>query len=304
MNPILSPIDKKSETILITEIPVDKIISDYKKIGYDVRRFFKDVTSVDIRQCTNTGYRFYYPFTIFGDEQFYIDIQNHADAYYPEGKWEHNLAYSLIESNSEVLEVGCATGHFMQALQQKHCRVTGLELNTNALKTARQNGLNVFNEMLHTHAEKNKLKYDVVCSFQVLEHIADVNDYFESALACLKPGGKLIIGVPNSNPYLYKYDIYHSFNLPPHHAGLWNKETFLNTARYFNLVPLDIKIERLKEYKIWYQMLVQHLIEKNKSVGKILSMVPRPVYKLATRILSPWIEGRNILVALQKNETV
>jgi 2-polyprenyl-3-methyl-5-hydroxy-6-metoxy-1,4-benzoquinol methylase len=63
--------------------------------------------------------------------------------------------------------------------------------------------------------------YDAVCLFQVLEHMHDISGFFKHVRAFIKPQGKLIISVPNNNPYLYVNDKLHTLNLPPHHMGLW-----------------------------------------------------------------------------------
>jgi SAM-dependent methyltransferase len=83
----------------------------------------------------------------------------------------------------------------------------------------------------------------VVCSFQVLEHIYDVKSFLEASLHVLKPKGKLIIGVPNNEPYFLGYDKYATLNLPPHHMGLWNKSVFEKVAPLFNLKIIDVQYD-------------------------------------------------------------
>jgi hypothetical protein len=56
----------------------------------------------------------------------------------------------------------------------------------------------------------------------------------------LKKVGKLVIGVPNNEPYFQGYDKYCTLNLPPHHMGLWNKQVFEKAAPLFNLKLLQV----------------------------------------------------------------
>ena len=45
-------------------------------------------------------------------------------------------------------------------------------------------------------------------------------------LKCLKPGGRLIIGVPNNDSYIRRNKMYNKvLNMPPHHVGLWTLDS-------------------------------------------------------------------------------
>ena len=83
--------------------------------------------------------------------------------------------------------------------------------------------------------------FDTVCAFQVLEHVYDVKGFLNAALRLLKKGGKLMIGVPNNEPFIRRYEKYNAFNLPPHHVGLWNKAAFERLCPFFGI--------KLKEYE-------------------------------------------------------
>jgi len=93
----------------------------------------------------------------------------------------------------------------------------------------------------------------------VLEHIFHVSDFIKDCLACLKPGGILILGVPNSNPFIYRHDKFHTLNLPPHHAGLWNQNSLQKLGDVFNLSIIDISISPLEHYKDWFTTQKKHL---------------------------------------------
>lgn len=291
----ISPVTGEPGTEFIRDIGVDKVIALYDKIGIDIRRFFKNLDTIEIRRCKRTGYRYYFPFDIFGDGSFYDDLQKSTRHYYPTNKWEHLETIKHINAGERVLEVGCATGYFMNMVSKKGAVCTGLEMSKKAIEEARHQGFTVFEEFLYEHSLTHRGNYDVVCSFQVLEHITDVKDYFESAICCLKPGGKIIVAVPYNNPYLHKHDLYHTLNLPPHHAGIWNKESFINVGKLFGLTIRFLKTEPLIEFKTWYKVQANHIKEKKPLLGNMLLQIPRQVYKPLLWAASPWIEGRNIL---------
>jgi 2-polyprenyl-3-methyl-5-hydroxy-6-metoxy-1,4-benzoquinol methylase len=91
-----------------------------------------------------------------------------------------------------------------------------LEFNDEGIKKAKSAGLNVIKESIEVHAVENEAKYDVVTSFQVLEHIGDSRNFIEASLKGVKPGGKLVISVPSYDS-LVSVQLNNTLNLPPHH---------------------------------------------------------------------------------------
>ncbi len=237
MNNPISPLTAAANTALTDTFDTNDIIRLYKdQLDMDVSAFFSGQDHFFLYQCQQTGYRFYHPQGMDGDGNFYALLQQRlGDGYYHDWKFENQLALDITETHHKVLDIGCGIGKFLQKAKEKASEVTGLELNEKAVAVCRQNGLNVLNEMIGDHALHKPEYYDVVCMFQVLEHIYDVRTFIEDALKVLKKGGKLVIGVPNNEPYFQGYDKYCTLNLPPHHMGLWNKTVFEKIAPVFNL---------------------------------------------------------------------
>jgi SAM-dependent methyltransferase len=301
---IKSPVTHSEHISLVAQFPADQIIESYRQKGIQVARFFKDVPTVELYECLDTGYRFYYPGTIFGDGQFYADLQQGNKYYYPTGKWEHKYAASQIRKSDKVLEVGAGDGFFLEILKSKGMDARGLELNPQAIAVGREKGLQMEQEMIQDHAARNAGAYDVVCTFQVLEHIYDVRGYLEACIQALKKGGKLIIGVPNNNPYYYKHDKWHLLNLPPHHAGLWSPKAFRALPEFYNVRVENIIVEPLHnplgQYREWYEVQVKHQLSQRPLLGKTMSLVPRPLYKIGIKLFSPFIQGTNIVAIFTK----
>lgn len=223
------------DTILTSDII--RLYREQEQIG--VSRFFLGVDEVSILECGDTGYRFYYPFTVVGDERFYQElasIRNHVGLEY-DRDWseDHEFALENICENERVLEVGCNTGKFLERAREKTKHVIGLEFNSEAAAVARGKGLNISNLDIAILATNEPEGFDVICAFQVLEHIPNAGEFLRACLKALKPGGKLIFSVPNNEPYFQRFSKYEVLNLPPHHMGLWNYDTFRQAARFFDL---------------------------------------------------------------------
>jgi len=305
MYAIKSPVTQNEHVSLVAQFPTERIIQSYRQHGISVERFFENIPTVDLYECRDTGYRFYYPSTIFGDGAFYADLQQGGEDYYPHKKWEHQFAARQVRATDKVLEVGAGDGFFLQLLQQQGVKNSvGLELNDNAIGVGTARGLDLRNELVQDHAAQNTGVYDVVCCFQVLEHIYDIHAFLQACLRALKKGGKLIIGVPNNNPYLFRYDKWHTLNLPPHHAGLWSKGAFEQLQKFYEMVPERIIVEPLQhapdQYKWWYLVQRDYYLEHRPALGRLLSAIPRPLYKLAVKLLAPFIDGRNIVAMFKR----
>lgn len=300
---IRSPITQSQNTSFITDIDKGKVIDQYADLGIDTARFFDNITDISIHQCNDTLYRFYHPFSIFGDDRFYQDLYTHIPDYYYPDRWEYGYALKHIPSKSQVLEIGCGAGIFLEKLVSKGCQVEGLELNSKAITDCRKKGLTVHAELIESYAPKKNRYFDVVCSFQVLEHVTDVKSFLTNALTVLKPGGLMIISVPNSDPYFLKHDKYHTLNLPPHHAGLWSKKSLKKITDFFAMNLVTVKAEPLREYKEWYLVQKRHAKTTRPFVAFLMQLVPRPVYKFVVRLFSPIIPGSYITAIYQKKAT-
>jgi 2-polyprenyl-3-methyl-5-hydroxy-6-metoxy-1,4-benzoquinol methylase len=234
----------------LTSINTKDLIASYKStFNIDTSSFFQGKNEIFQFKCLNTGYRFFYPFSIAGDSSFYEQLEQFAWYYMP-WKWEHQNALKYIKPGQNVLEVGAAQGSFIERLKNNDNNATGLELNQKAVRQAKENDINLNNESIEVHASKNRESYDVVCSFQVLEHIANVSEFITSSLDALKPGGLFIVSVPNNDSFLGKS--YNILNLPPHHMGLWNEKSLRSLVNYFPLKFKDVYLEPLQPYHLDY----------------------------------------------------
>ena len=156
-NIINSPLTESPNTDIEETISVKKIITEYNKIGIDVKNNFRELDDIYIIRCNKTGYRFYYPDSIFADGSFYQILQKKDKNYYPIDKWEYDYSIDYIKPNQSILEVGCSEGNILIKCKKKGGNVTGIELNKDALKVAQKKGLNMSSELIQFFSEKHKI---------------------------------------------------------------------------------------------------------------------------------------------------
>jgi len=301
---INSPVTYSNNVSKVDTLKVEDIIEVYKGFSnLSIQKYFSGIQRVDIYKCLDTGYRFFYPFSISGDREFYAFLEKSMN-YYEDWRWEHRIIYRKIALRRKVLEIGCGNGDFIYKLKkEKIADCVGLEFNHSAIKIARDKGLSVINETIEQHALKNSSRYDFVCSFQVFEHISDVKSHLESSIACLKEKGLLVIGVPNNNPYLFQHDKYHALNLPPHHMGLWDKESLRNLEKFFPIKLESILVEPLYDTDYFWDVMLKYFKKNNRIAYFITSIISKYFKKLRNRFSRKIYEGRNILAIYSKNHS-
>ncbi|MCX6735940.1 MAG: class I SAM-dependent methyltransferase [Candidatus Parcubacteria bacterium] len=300
-----SPITGKDNVVLEKEIPSSFLINEYKReFGMNVEKFFKNIKTVCLYRCFDTGYRFFTPFTVAGDDAFYQELQKFP-WYYMDEKWEHGIASQFIKKEDKVLEIGCARGGFLKKISKAGAKAEGLEMNSDTLLYCKKTGLAVYPDSIETFSRKKGLYYDIVCSFQVLEHIPEVKNFLEASLAVLKPGGLMIISIPNNDCLIFTDDSI-LLNMPPHHVGRWNINSLITLQNHFEMEIEAIYIEPFQEYHLGYALkIANRSVEErlNKKIG-LFAFLFKKISKLITytgiSAVSKHLIGHSILVVFKK----
>lgn len=238
-----------SDAKLIKEIPADHLAALYRaKLDFDLRPYL-DVENIQLFYCEETGYEFYVPGEVMGNPAFYETLYDNADWAYSDSKWEYEIAGNFVTKGCRVLDVGSGAGQFLASITAKE-RV-GLETNRKG-REATPAGITTLDEIVENHVATHAGHYDVVTAIQVLEHIYDVRSFLESCRELLKPGGRLVLSVPNNDGFVGAQEL--PLNMPPHHMGRWTRQSLSSIASIFDLELLTVEFEPLQEGNLgWYQ---------------------------------------------------
>lgn len=218
-----------------------------KHLGVDVSAELKGVEVLSLYACEECHLQFFSP-SVIGGESLYGRLQD-LEWYYESDKWEHTFALGLIPEGSRVCEVGCGAGAFLERLRErKGVNATGLDSNVLAAAQARARGLDVVMTDLRDYGRDHEGSFDVVCGFQVLEHVADPVAFARDAARLLKVGGRLIVSVPNAGSFL-KWE-FNLLNMPPHHATRWDSTALRRLAAVVALDQVGVHCERLRQIHV------------------------------------------------------
>jgi SAM-dependent methyltransferase len=105
--------------------------------------------------------------------------------------------FRSVPSRGEVLELGCGTGDILATLREHGYRVRGIELDSiSASHAAKVLGADsVSSEPIERCPDSGR--FDAVVMFSVLEHAPHPLALMKEVNRVLKPGGKVIVHVPN-----------------------------------------------------------------------------------------------------------
>jgi 2-polyprenyl-3-methyl-5-hydroxy-6-metoxy-1,4-benzoquinol methylase len=294
---VLSPITCTDHTRKEREIDTKSIVDGYARLfNFDVSSYFLGLTNITLYCCLDTGYRFFHPFGISGDGKYYERMQEEQNYYVP-WKWEHERARELVRPGDRILEIGCGEGGFLQGIKQTaSVECVGLELNVKASDIGRTTGLSIYNKTIEEYSQDERDGFDIVCCFQVLEHICDVRSFIQASLSVLKNKGRLIVSVPNNDSYIkdMKGSLY---NMPPHHMGLWNERSLRALAGVFPLSVENIWTEPLQPYHYSSKLAtsLQMFLTEGGLPYRALFRVFNPLSGLIFGPIRRWIRGHSIV---------
>lgn len=103
-------------------------------------------------------------------------------------------------SHFYLLEVGCGPGYFLRCMEEwfPNSALTGLDVEQSLLDFAASSLRDVhlcLSDGKNLPFDDNA--FDVVCSFQVVEHLEEPELFFHEAARVLRPGGLLFLSTPN-----------------------------------------------------------------------------------------------------------
>lgn len=135
-------------------------------------------------------------------------LQNEVD---PAFKRRANIILAELDlsNNQRILDLGCGRGFYLKAINQLNpeLKLTGLDINPEYLNAAKETIDSprikfIKGDATNLPFENNS--FDQIIASEILEHIKEDERVIEEVYRVLKPGGKVIITVPNKNyPFLW-----------------------------------------------------------------------------------------------------
>lgn len=146
------------------------------------------------------------------------------------------VSTALVPRNARtLLDVGCGEGHFLKRLSEElpEATLVGVDLCRANIEFAKKNASRA--RFFVSDARKlgfRSSSFDCVALLEVLEHISYPHEVLEEIRRVLKPGGTLLVSVPDSGKILWKV--------------LWILWTNLVLSRWKGAHPVDYDEKKLR----------------------------------------------------------
>ncbi|MBI4248164.1 MAG: class I SAM-dependent methyltransferase [Elusimicrobia bacterium] len=205
-----------------------------------------------------------------------------------------------------LLDIGCASGAFLQAAEQAGYRVSGIDFDCSSIEQARRRGLNDVHALsLEAFAQSRpSARYDVVTFFEVLEHVERPRLLLETVKQVLRPGGVIALSAPNRDRFFYKTRLDLEMDCPPVHLTRWTSgalRRFLE-SQGFEIEELSVSPLRSSDVAFILQSKIVFGVAKRiQDTGKsqdssvmvhsasIMMRLKETAMKGAAAALMPWI---------------
>lgn len=162
----------------------------------------------------------------------YHDRERYQNTRISEGQkkiWKERLSRinPLIPEKGDLLDIGCATGHFLLVAQEDGWKVTGMETSERAASQATALLPDVTIKTGYLPEISFDKKYDMVTMWAVIEHFSDPQPFLKQISEnLLKEDGLLVLSTPSLDSYAQSLvGSSWRYFVPPYHLLYFRKKS-------------------------------------------------------------------------------
>lgn len=124
---------------------------------------------------------------------------------YQRCQYAYEFAKPFI-AGQKVLDVGCGLAYGTALMAESAASITGLDYDKETIEENRKQYSSIknldFSQAIIPPLPMPDNSYDVITSFQFIEHIAPRKEFLKECFRVLKPGGSLLVTTPNAKKSL------------------------------------------------------------------------------------------------------
>jgi SAM-dependent methyltransferase len=241
---------------------------------------------------------------LYDDEYFagaeYADYVGQQDALRRSMRNHLEQMWRYHPGRGSLLEVGCAYGLFLDEARRFFTEVAGIDICAGPIAYAKEKlRLNVECEDFQK-ADFGESRFDVICLWDTIEHLAEPEVYLSKAASLLNPDGMLFLttgDISSFNARLRRAS-WRQIH-PPTHLHYFSKITL---KRLLNRFGFDVVgIETTPYYHTLYNILASIRMRRGLP-GRLASLGLRLTGERLTRAIGVWINlGDIMFVAARAN---
>lgn len=234
----------------------------------------------EVVQCDKCEFVYSNPY-IAGDDRFYSLA--YVRSGYPTWKWEFQMTYDVLSkyasSNDKLLEIGAGDGAFVRRISEKILSKQNIlctEFSEYGRRHIEKFGVRCLSEdVRNLSSATTKKSFDIICMFQVLEHMDRLDVLFHKLNSLLKKRGSLFIAVPNERRIKFNELNGALLDMPPNHIGRWNKKCFEEVGKQYGFYVKDYRVEESSFTSMAKQFVVYRFMRKSQQKGSFENKISK-----------------------------
>ena len=154
----------------------------------------------------------------------------------------------------ELLDIGCGNGHFLHACQNAGWNIHGMELDPETAARAESLlGIDIYPAILDIPKDKT---FDLISLWHVLEHVYELDEYFQFFSTRIAKEGVLVLALPNSKSFDADYfkEYWAAYDVP-RHIYHFDPMTIESLAKKYGF---KLKSKRGQIFDSFYISLLSH----------------------------------------------
>jgi len=244
---------------------------------------------ISIMECKRCELCFVYPIPSVEKQKKYYD-EHYQNGRYKTYQNAHELRMKLNEKRFEEirkynpegnhLDIGCATGIFLDVAHKNGLTVYGTELSKEAVTNAKKHHKNIFNGIVEQANYPSEF-FELVTIYDLIEHVLDPDQTFREVNRIMKKNGLVVITTPDLKSWHAKILGRHFYQIDPfQHLFYFSPKSIrkIMEKNGFEIIEIkkNLKIFTLEEI---FNMSATYYPLINKILSKIIHILPKKILK-------------------------
>lgn len=166
----------------------------------------------------------------------------------------------LGKKKGKILDIGAATGYFLNHMKSNGYEVTAVETDSDSRKFCEEK-FGIKSEIPEFFFQKKHQKFEIITMWHVLEHVHDLHFYVKKLNELISDNGIVVIAVPNHYATEVNFfgDYWDGYDVPRH---LWHFEP-LTMEKLFNEKGFKLIKKKSMPFDSFYISILSFKWKKN-----------------------------------------
>ena len=199
-------------------------------------------------------------------------------------------SFEPYRKTNKLIDVGCGIGYFLEEAKKRGWEVYGTEFTDEAIEICSKKGIKMNKGILNPDNYESQ-EFDVITSFEVIEHINNPQEELANFFKILRKGGLVYCTTPNFNSLL-RYRLKEKYNVLcyPEHLSYYTPKSlkFIFNRSGFKTKKIKATGISLTRFKTSNNSSDQELISKTSDDEVMRNKLETNVFLKAIKILVNW----------------